>query len=340
MFEKIYIVAEAGSNHNGNLKTALELVNRAKEAGADAIKFQDYTLSSLFSVKHYEEALKIKDSSWQRAIYNYSFKPEWHKIIFRESEKAGITYFSTPFSLEAVDILEEYTPFYKIASGDITFIPLIDKIASKGKGVFLSTGSATVREIDQAVNTLKKYNLPFICIMHCVMLYPPPPSTLNLRFIHRLKQRYNLPVGFSDHSLGIDASILSVGLGINALERHLTLNKQQEGSDHRNSIDPDEFSDLVKRIRLCEKILGKAKKVVSEREKRERIYARRGIYAKRDIKKGERLSLENVTFLRPKIFFGAERFNEFQGMIAVKDIPKGTVIGYPIITKKDIEKIT
>ena len=163
MFKKVFIIAEAGSNHNGDLNTALELVHRAGESGADAVKFQDFTLSSLFSPEHFEEVLGLQDRSWRNTVEQISINPDWHKPLADAASDAGIHYFSTPYSLEAVDSLDAFVPFYKIASGDITHLPLLERIASTGKGVFLSTGASHIDEIERAVEILVSQNLPFVC---------------------------------------------------------------------------------------------------------------------------------------------------------------------------------
>jgi N,N'-diacetyllegionaminate synthase len=343
MFEKIFIIAEAGSNHNGDLETALKLIRKARETGADAIKFQDYSLHSLFSPSYYEKALyekalRIKDSDWQNQIETLSFKSKWHDVLAEEAKRCGIIYFSTPYSLEAVDTMAEYVPYFKIASGDITFKPLLEHIGQKGKGVFISTGASYLSEIDDAVSILRGFALPFICVMHCVMLYPAPSDQLNLSFIQTLKDRYGLPVGFSDHSLGIDASLVAVGKGVNAIEKHFTLNKKQKGADHQTSLEPDEFSELVNKVREGEKILGTSERVISEREHSERLFARRGIYAKVKLRKGEKLTLDKVDILRPNISVGAENIEEIIGKVLACDVDAGAAIEYKMLVKKGIDK--
>jgi len=328
MFNRVFIIAEAGSNHNGKLGKAIELVHRARESGADAIKFQDFTLDTLFSVKHYGKILDLTDAGWQTEIKRLSFKNEWHKVIHEEAKKAGIEYFATPFSTELVDILDKYVPFFKVASGDITHLALLERIASKNKGIFLSTGGSTVEEIDRAVAFIKKYNLPFICIMHCIMLYPPPPGVLNLNFIRLLIKRYGLPVGFSDHTSGTDAALLAVAMGARAIEKHFTTDRNLEGPDHKNSLDPTGFRDFVKRIRECEMMLGKTDRTISPEEEKERIYARRSIYSRKMIKKGEILTLDNLISLRPNIGIGAENIFEIAGKRAKVDIPPGIPVDY------------
>jgi N,N'-diacetyllegionaminate synthase len=328
MFEKIFIIAEAGSNHNGDLKTAIEMVHQVASCGADAIKFQDFSLNSLFAIEYYAKTLGLTNNSWQRQIKSYSIKPEWHRIIYEEAKSAGITYFTTPFSIEIVDEIDEYVPFFKIASCDITFFPLLKKVASKGKGIFLSTGASTIGEMDMAVDLLRKYNPPFLCIMHCIMLYPPPIDALHLNFIQTLSDRFNLPVGFSDHSRGTDAALLAIGKGAKAIEKHFTLNKNLEGSDHKNSLNPTELRRLVKKVRLYEQMLGSSQKIITEMERKERIYARRGIYAARNLKKGEELKASAITFLRPNISIGVEKVSDVLGRKLTQDVSKGEPIDY------------
>lgn len=330
MFEKVFIIAEAGSNHTGNLDTAIELVHKAGEIGADAIKFQDFSLHTLFSIDCYEKTLKLKNN-WEEEIIKNTFKPGWHKIISEEANKAGIIYFSTPFSLDAVDTIDEFVPFYKIASCDITFFPLLRKVASKGKGIFISTGASYIEEIDKAVQVLNQYEPPFICIMHCIMLYPAPYSSLNLSFIDTLSERYKLPVGFSDHSPGIDASLLSIGKGVKSIEKHFTLSKEQDGGEYKNSLSPEEFGELVKKIRLYEKMLGEKQKIISGRESKERVYARRGIYARTNLQKGERLSYDKLAFLRPNISTGVEKLGDLIDKVLVTDVKKGTPIDLSMV---------
>jgi len=324
MFERVFLIAEAGSNHNGNLDTAVELVHRAKEAGADAIKFQDFTLPSLFEPQQYEETLKLKNSGWRREIERLSVKPAWHEVLARAANEANIHYFSTPFSFEAVDSLDRYVPFYKVASGDITHLLLLERIAQKGKGVFLSTGSSSIEEIERAVRLLERYTLPFICIMHCIMLYPPPDETLHLNFIGTLKKHFNHPVGFSDHTTHTEAAALAVVKGARAIEKHFTLNREQQDADHKNSLDPRCFSELVRVVRRCERMLGNPERPICEEEARERIFARRGAYAARDLKRGEVVSADGIHFLRPNVGIGAEDFARLKNRKLKADVTIGT----------------
>ncbi len=332
MFNKTFIIAEAGANHNGDINLAKELIHAAKESGADAIKFQDFNLASLFSIDTYIKILNI-NPSWQKEIERISFKKEWHKILHEEAKKVDIQYFITPFSLDSVDNADPYVPFYKVASGDITFKSLLKKIGEKNKGIFISTGASNIEEIDRAIKTLESYNPPWICIMHCIMLYPTPYELLNLGFITTLIQRYKkYYVGFSDHSTGIEAPSIAVSLGARVIEKHFTTDKRLQGADHKNSLNPDEFKMMVNLIRKTEEMINGQKRKFTEKEEKERIYARRSIYAKRFIKQGEIISENDLIFLRPNIGIGAEEVDKIVGKKAKTDIYNGSLINYSDIT--------
>jgi sialic acid synthase SpsE len=324
MFDQIFIVAEAGSNHNGDLDTAVELVQRAAEAGADAIKFQDFSLDALFAPEHYERALGLKNHDWQRHIENVSVRREWHDALSRAAVDSGIHYFSTPFSFDAIERLDRFVPFYKIASGDITHLELIEHVARQGKGVFLSTGGAYMAEIEKAVSIVEKYDVPFLCIMHCIMLYPPPDEAMHLRFIDTLRDRFDHPIGFSDHSLDGEAACMALAKGVRVIEKHFTLDRNQEGSDHALALDPPGLKRFVLRLRRCEVLLGSRDRPVSGPEARERVFARRGIYAARDLHAGDILNRENICFLRPNIGIGAEDFDGLKNRGLTTDVTKGT----------------
>jgi N,N'-diacetyllegionaminate synthase len=317
---RVFIVAEAGSNHNGKLETALELVRQAARCGADAVKFQNYTLESLLSPSHYAKTLGLNGSAWQEQVRDLSFKTQWHGAIFEEAKRNDIVYFTTPFSTGIVDAVDRYVPFYKIASGDITFYPLLKKIASTGKGVILSTGASSLQEIEAAIRVLHGHELPFCCLMHCIMLYPPSDEQMDLNFIHTLAERFRLPVGFSDHSPGTEAALCAVAKGAWIIEKHFTLDKKQAGADHRNSLECGEFAELVRKIRSCERMLGSAHRTITDREAMERVYARRSLYAARDVKKGTSIEAEDLFCLRPNIAVGAERIDEVIGRKTKRDI--------------------
>jgi N,N'-diacetyllegionaminate synthase len=335
MFESVFIVAEAGSNHNGNLDTAVEMVKRAAQVGADAIKFQDFTLSSLFEPDAYESTLGLSTHKWRHTIDRLSVKPGWHRVLAHAAGEAGIHYFSTPFSIAAVDELDEFVPFYKIASGDITHIPLLRRVAQTGKGIFLSTGGSRLDEIDQAVQEIKGYSPAFICILHCIMRYPPPDEALHLNFIDSLKGRFDYPIGFSDHTIRPEAATLAVAKGARVIEKHFTLDREQAGADHSSSMDPGGFGEMVALIRRCENMLGDAARPLSDEESRERIFARRGIYAARDLKRSESIDLGAVDFLRPNIGIGSEQFDRLKNLELATDVKKGEPLTWSMFDCRD-----
>lgn len=323
MFERAFIVAEAGTNHNGSLETALELVEEACRAGADAVKFQDYTLETLFAPEQYEETLGVTDRSWRGEVRRRCFRPEWRGPIHRRARELGIPCFYTPFSPGAVGDAEPLAPFFKVASGDITNIPLLERVAATGKGVFLSTGASELSEIERAVDTLRAGSPSFLCIMHCVMLYPPPDDALHLGFLTVLRDHFNLPVGFSDHTTGLEAAAAAVARGAAALEKHFTLDRGQPGGDHALSLDPRGFRRLVERVRRVERMLGPPGRGITPREEAERVYARRGLYAARDLAPGTRLAEEDLSALRPNVGLGVERLGEVLGRVLAVDLPAG-----------------
>jgi sialic acid synthase SpsE len=323
MFERVFIVAEAGANHNGSLQTALELVEEACRAGADAVKFQDYTLETLFAPEQYEKTLGITDPSWRGEVRRLRFPREWRRAVHHRARELGISCFYTPFSPRAVGEVEPLVPFYKVASGDITNIPLLERIAATGKGVFLLTGASELPEIERAVETLRAGAPPFLCIMHCVMLYPPPEDALHLSFLTSLQEHFNLPVGFSDHTPGLEAAAAAVARGAVALEKHFTLDRGQPGGDHALSLDPRGFARLVHRVRRTERMLGPGRRSITPREAAERVYARRGLYAARDLAAGTTLAAGDLTALRPNAFLGAERIREVTGKVLAADLPRG-----------------
>jgi sialic acid synthase SpsE len=203
-------------------------------------------------------------------------------------------------------------------------------VAQTGKGVFLSTGGSRIDEVDRAVCELERSSPAFICILHCIMRYPPPDGALHLNFIDTLKGRFDHPVGFSDHTTGLEAATLALAKGARVIEKHFTLDREQEGADHRNSMDPDGFREMVSLIRRCENMLGDAARPLSEEESRERIFARRGIYAARDLKRGESVELSNVDFLRPNIGIGAEQFDRLKNCELKADVKKGTPLTWSL----------
>jgi len=288
--EPTFIIAEGGLNHNGDVDIGKELIKEAKKCGADAIKFQSYHTGEFISKKsEYYELFKSLELS----------EEEFYELK-KYAEKIGIKFISTPLDLKYVDILNKMNiPAFKIASGDLTFYPLLEKVAKTDKPVILSTGMANILEIWEAIEVLRNNGCKEIILLHCISSYPTPYEDVNLNAIKTLKRIFNIPVGYSDHTLGIIAPIVSVALGADVIEKHFTLDRNMEGPDHTLSADPEEFKEIVDNIRLVEKMLGGGEKIPMPSERDVIIEARRSVVAKRSIKKGECLSPDNLSFKRP-----------------------------------------
>ena len=307
----VFVVAEAGINHNGNVKIAKNMISSAKDCGADAIKFQTFRAGDLASKK--SKFFKI----FKKVEIDYTHLGE----LSDHAKKERIIFFSTPFSEEAVDVLADlHVPAFKIASGDITHIPLIKKAASKKKPIIISTGMSNFAEIDFAVKAIKSERNNKIIIMHSVTSYPTPSSDANLRAINTLQCRYKYPIGYSDNGAGILVPIIAVSLGARIIEKHFTLNKKMNGPDHSFSADPNELSLLVKKIRETEIILGDGKKNPQPSELQNIQHARRSIIALVDIKKGDKLTYSNIAIKRPGIGIMPLNFHKVIGSSAKRNI--------------------
>jgi len=307
----VFVVAEAGINHNGNVKIAKNMISSAKDCGADAIKFQTFRAGDLASKK--SKFFKI----FKKVEIDYTHLGE----LSDHAKKERIIFFSTPFSEEAVDVLADlHVPAFKIASGDITHIPLIKKAASKKKPIIISTGMSNFAEIDFAVKAIKSERNNKIIIMHSVTSYPTPSSDANLRAINTLQCRYKYPIGYSDNGAGILVPIIAVSLGARIIEKHFTLNKKMNGPDHSFSADPNELSLLVKKIRETEIILGDGKKNPQPSELQNIQHARRSIIALVDIKKGDKLTYSNIAIKRPGIGIMPLNFHKVIGASAKRNI--------------------
>ena len=320
--EPVFIVAEIGLNHCGDLKIALESVKVAAESGADAVKFQIFKADELYSKKdkYYKlfKALELPREAWEK-IANFA-------------EKQNILFAASVFDEESVDLLSELdAPFFKIASGDITHIPLIKYIARKNKPVILSTGMSTIGEIEEALNAIYSEGNRDVILLHCVSRYPANYSELNLRAINTLKNTFKVPVGFSDHTIGILASLAAVALGANVIEKHFTINKNLPGPDHKLSLEPHEFKELVKGIRNIEEMLGDGVKRKTKSELHMEKVARRSIVARIDIPKGTVISKDMLKISRPGIGIAPKFLNMIIGRVARKDIRKDEVIRWEFI---------
>lgn len=303
---KTFIIAEAGVNHNGSLKKALKLINDAASAGADAIKFQTFKAKNLatnYAPKaEYQKFKLVKKETQLQMLKKLEFTDAMHMACFKECKKKKIIFISSAFDIESLNYLKKFKlNYYKLPSGEITNIPYLEVLGKFRKKIILSTGMSCISEIKKAIKILsmngtKKKN---ITLMQCTSAYPAPYDEINLNTIATLRNIFKLNIGFSDHSLGIQASIAAVALGAKVIEKHLTLNKKLKGPDHKASLDPKEFKFMVQSIRIVEKTLGNKKKKITKTEKKNIHIIRKSIVAKKNIKKGEIFTKENITTKRP-----------------------------------------
>lgn len=320
---RAYIIADVGSNFNGSLELAKEYIKAGQEIGADCVKFQTFTAESFINpVKPNGERLETYD-----IIKRSELPLSWHPELIDCANAAGIEFLTTPFSLEIVDVLDQLgVKAFKVASGDLTFIPLLKKLGTLGKPVILSTGMAYPGEIETAVKRLQQSGSTDIALLHCVSNYPPKYEKVNLRAIETMKQTFGLPVGLSDHTLDDVTAIGAVALGACIIEKHITFSKDFSTPDAKFAMPVDEFQVMIQRIRDLEEALGNGIKEPADDEIDQRQWARRGAYAKRPIPAGEKLTLENTKFLRPIWGMSALEWMTCQESVVKRDIADGAPI--------------
>ena len=320
---RTYVIADVGSNFNSSLKLAKEYIDAGKEIGVDAVKFQSYKAASLIN----PFGLGGKKSLSYDIVSKYELPDAWHSELFEHAEKVGVEFFTTPFNMDILDELNRIgIRGFKIASGDLTFVPLLEKVASYGKPVILSSGMADVDEIKGAVDLLSVNGVKDIAVLHCVATYPPEYKAINLKCIRTMIDLFNLPIGLSDHTPDDVTALGAVAQGACIIEKHITMNKDLGTPDAPFAMTINEFGDMVKKIRILESALGCEDKAPTEAELPERVFARRGIYAKCDITVGDKLSLENVKFVRPVNGASAYEWKAYQHKLAKRKIKKD----YPI----------
>ena len=328
--QPVYLIAEAGVNHNGSILNAKRLVDIAKYAGADAVKFQIFSAETLVTqnagLAEYQKN-KIKEKNQYNMLKKLELSYTQFKKIFKYCKQKEITFLASPFDLESVEFLESLKiDAYKIASGEITNIPLIKSIAEKHKPMIVSTGMATIKEIKEAIYMIKNIGNNQIILLHCVSEYPVPITKLNLRLIPNLSKMFKLPVGFSDHSLGILAPITATALGAAIIEKHFTINKSMIGPDHKSSLSPRELCVMIKSIKDIEQALGDGKKHLTEKEQRNKKLARKSLIAKVDIRKGTRITENEITIKRPGTGLSSKYLRYVIGKIVKHDIKKDELL--------------
>jgi len=334
--EPVYCIAEVGNNHNGELELAKKTILAAKEAGAEAVKFQKRNVAAVFT-KEMREMAYDNPRSLAPTYGEHREKLEFTKEQFLElkkcAEDAGMVMFVTPFDLQSADFLEDIgVHAYKISSFDVTNIPLLKHVAKKGKPILLSTGMATLEEMDTAIQTILEDN-KLLIVNHCVSIYPTPDDQLDLSMIQVLKDRYApLPIGYSGHEPDFLASVVSVGLGACAVERHFTLDKTMRGSDHHMSIEPQEFKAMVDSIRRVEKSMGTPEKYIHDAEVPIRAKHGKSIVAKVDIEKGTKITMDMLTFKSPGSGIKPIEVDHVVGRIAKERVNADTVVPVEALT--------
>ena len=329
--EKVYIIAEAGDNHNGDFNTALKLVDVAKRAGADCVKFQTFVTEEIISkyaeMAEYQKKNTGKEESQFEMVKRLELSFDEFRKIKEYCDRVGIQFLSTPFDLKSVDFLNELgVPFFKIPSGEITNYPYLIKIAHTGKPVVMSTGMCEPDEILAAINVPEKNGSGEITLLHCNTEYPTPLKDVNLYAMRTMKKMFGKKVGYSDHTKGIEVPVAAVALGACVIEKHFTLDKNMPGPDHKASLEPDELGRMVKNIRNIEIALGDGVKRVSESERKNIAIARKSIVARRNIQEGEILTEENLAVKRPGTGINPMQWMEVLGTRAVRDFKEDELI--------------
>ena len=324
--KKVIIIAEAGVNHNGSYELAIKMVDEAKRAGADYVKFQtakpELVISTFAPKAEYQKETTGAAESQLEMCKAIHLPLTDYKPLKEYCDKVGIGFMSTPFDLVSIDVLESLDmDYYKIPSGEITNLPYLRKIASKHRPVILSTGMCEVEEAEAALQVLEQGGVKRsdIIVLHCNTEYPTPMADVNLRAMDDLRRSLGVEVGYSDHTKGIEVPIAAVALGATVIEKHFTLDKTMEGPDHKASLEPDELKAMVDAIRNIEQALGDGHKHVSPSERKNMDIARKSIVAARDIRKGEVLTEENITTKRPGNGISPMRWDSVIGTTAIRD---------------------
>ena len=333
-----YIVAEMSANHNQSFENAVNIVKEAKKAGADAIKLQTYKPDTM-TIESNNNYFRIKGTPWDGStlyeLYSRAYTPwEWHPKLKEIAESLDLDFFSTPFDITALDFLNNLdVPVFKIASFENIDIPFIQTIASVGKPIIISTGMATLDEIDEIIKTLHSAGNNQIALLKCTSAYPAPIDECNLKTIPDLRNKYKIPIGLSDHTLGFAISIIAVSLGACIIEKHFTLSRSIPSPDSTFSLEPVEFKEMVKAVRETEKAIGKVVYGISENEKQNLIF-RRSLFVVKDINAGERITHENVRSIRPGYGLAPRNMDKIISMRAKKNIKRGTPLSWELVDDK------
>ena len=332
--KKVFIIAEAGVNHDGSLKKALKLIDVAKSVGANAVKFQTFKAEDLATKSAPKADYQIKNSSKKKEtqyemLKKLEFSDKMHRACIKRCKEKKILFISSAFDIKNLLYLKKLNiSMFKVPSGEINNIPYLETLGKFNKKIILSTGMSNIGEIKLAINTLVKNGTKRsnISLLQCTSAYPAPPEEINLRTILTLKKKFNLIVGLSDHSVGVNAPPAAVSLGAKIIEKHLTLNKNLKGPDHKASLNPKEFKIMVNNIRTVEKMLGSFLKKITKSEKKNIKIVRKSIVASKDILKNERFSKSNIACKRPGTGIKPVHFNKILGKKSKKNFKKDELI--------------
>jgi len=331
-----YCIAEVSANHNQDFAQAMRIIEAAKDAGADAVKLQTYTPDTMTIACNRQEFRIGGGTPWDghnlHDLYGEAYTPwDWQPRLKKTAEDLGMDLFSTPFDATAVDFLEGMgVHAHKVASFELVDIPLIQKVARTGKPLIMSTGMASVEEIEEAVQTARAEGATQIALLKCTSAYPAPPEEMNLRTIPEMARRFELPVGLSDHTMGIAVPVAAVALGACIIEKHLTLSRATPGPDSAFSLEPQEFKAMVEAVRTAEKALGEVRFGLSGKEESSRVF-RRSLFVVQDVKRGETFTEANVRPIRPGYGLHTRYLGEVLGKRAVRDIERGTPLSWDLV---------
>lgn len=331
----VFIIAELSANHNGSLETALETVRAAKRAGADCIKLQTYTADTI-TIDSRKEDFMIKGTIWKgknlHDLYREAYTPwEWHAEIMKVAAEEGLVCFSSPFDPTSVDFLDELNvPAYKIASFEITDIPLIEYVASKGKPIIISTGIATMEDIELALDACRRMGNEDIALLKCTSSYPAPIEEANMVMVKDLAERFNVITGLSDHTMGATVPVVATCFGAKIIEKHFILDRSIGGPDASFSMDEQEFTEMVKAVREAEKAIGKVDYTLTEKQEKGRDFSR-SLYVVENIKAGDKITPENLRSIRPGFGLHPKYYQEVLGKTANRDLEKGTAMKFEFL---------
>jgi pseudaminic acid synthase len=334
----VYVIAELSANHNQDFDQAVRIIEAAKQAGADAIKLQTYTADTMTIASDREEFRIAGGTIWDgrklHELYVEAYTPwDWQPRLKKVAADLGMDLFSSAFDSTAVDFLEKMgVPAHKVASFELVDIPLIQRIARTGKPVIMSTGMATVEEIEEALNAAREAGATQIALLKCTSAYPAPPEEMNLRTIPEMARRFGVPVGLSDHTMGISVPVAAVALGACIIEKHLTLSRATPGPDSAFSLEPHEFKAMVDAVRTTEKALGTVHFGLSEKEQASRAF-RRSLFVVEDVKQGETFNTGNVRSIRPGDGLHPRHLAEVLGKRAAQAITRGTPLNWEFVVR-------